>query len=874
MIDFSKRGSEWRQCDLHIHTPFSAKTEYGDQNNKKTWDDFITDIRSSYDKGAILGINDYNSFDGYFKIIQDYPEILNDYILFPVIEFRTDDYVGKTAQQKINLHVIFSNTVSENDLKSLLDTPLTLDGVKVKDIKDFANKPISIKELHSFFSKHRNYYEGKYLFMLGRNEAGELDNEIKSSFMTWVDFICSASEGEEQAKKAYKDTLEHYGLYNIKYVHCSDAHLFSSNTKEQTRKIGHCYTWIKGQPCFETLRQAYFSYDTRIRIAKNKPSHAVNVLDKVKISLPKEASIGDNDCCFSGKSIEFYLNPSLNCIIGGRGTGKSFLLQLLCKNNKDSLEELGEKCIVEKLMPKNWDEFVEIDGIEFEYFGQGTIERLYENEDSFNESISSRLNKFWSSESCVADGIPIIQGINNAKQELNEAVASINSQITLLSRKVENDVNIELIQKEVVACKKIIEAFQDDEYKALSLNLSNITNKVAFIEDAKKSFNSLLQKTTDLILELEPIEIDGYEDVRYYADLYNSLLSSVNELNSGYSKGSSQDWVKKETELGFDLKTADDAIRKYFDNRGMSKANIDDAAKAQIELDALNIRLAKLKVDNKRPENDLVSMRESVILADKKYLSTMSQALKNAEEIIRSKDSGEANLLTFECIYNTSRMLDDICYFLKTKANVDKSDFEAILRRRNEEERKKDITSAILHELCRKNQDLKSCLKIAAFFEENANNKNIYDLVYLSCKYNSAKYELFSVLYKGKKLKDLSFGQRATAVVLTMLLFGNKPLIIDEPETHLDQSFVALELVEVIKRTKMDKQIIFATHNANIVINGDAEQIFILKTETDNKTRLEHMSIEEVYEENKRADLLMLEGSAEAFKLRERKYLL
>lgn len=103
-------------------------------------------------------------------------------------------------------------------------------------------------------------------------------------------------------------------------------------------------------------------------------------------------------------------------------------------------------------------------------------------------------------------------------------------------------------------------------------------------------------------------------------------------------------------------------------------------------------------------------------------------------------------------------------------------------------------------------------------------------------------------------------------------IFGNKPIIIDEPETHLDQKIIASEMVDVIKKVKTNKQIIFATHNANIVINADAEQVYILTTGTDGKTILEQMSIEDVYENDKREKLLMLEGSEQAFKKREKKY--
>ena len=69
-----------------------------------------------------------------------------------------------------------------------------------------------------------------------------------------------------------------------------------------------------------------------------------------------------------------------------------------------------------------------------------------------------------------------------------------------------------------------------------------------------------------------------------------------------------------------------------------------------------------------------------------------------------------------------------------------------------------------------------------------------------------------------------------------------------------------------------DKQLIFATHNAKLVINGYAEQIFVLESNTNNLTTISTMSIEDIGDEKQKEKLLMIEGPHEAFKLREDKY--
>jgi DNA repair protein SbcC/Rad50 len=126
--------------------------------------------------------------------------------------------------------------------------------------------------------------------------------------------------------------------------------------------------------------------------------------------------------------------------------------------------------------------------------------------------------------------------------------------------------------------------------------------------------------------------------------------------------------------------------------------------------------------------------------------------------------------------------------------------------------------------------------------------------------------------YYGKSpLTSCSFGQRCTAVVVTLLMTGMKPLLIDEPEAHLDNRLIAEYLVDLIKQKKNERQIVFATHNANFVVNGDAELIHILEIPKEKVfTEITSTTIENL---THRKSLLKLEGGEEAFKKRDKKLL-
>ncbi len=125
-------------------------------------------------------------------------------------------------------------------------------------------------------------------------------------------------------------------------------------------------------------------------------------------------------------------------------------------------------------------------------------------------------------------------------------------------------------------------------------------------------------------------------------------------------------------------------------------------------------------------------------------------------------------------------------------------------------------------------------------------------------------------------LEDLSTGQKATAVLLLLLLESDAPLIVDQPEDDLDNRFITEGVVPRMREEKQRRQFIFSTHNANIPVLGDAELIVGLSASGEAEhghARIapEHMGsidaqpVRELVEE-------ILEGGKEAFERRRRKY--
>ena len=125
---------------------------------------------------------------------------------------------------------------------------------------------------------------------------------------------------------------------------------------------------------------------------------------------------------------------------------------------------------------------------------------------------------------------------------------------------------------------------------------------------------------------------------------------------------------------------------------------------------------------------------------------------------------------------------------------------------------------------------------------------------------------------KYKQLEHLSTGQQGTAILHLLLLDNQDPLIMDQPEDNLDNAFIAGRIVQELRLAKTDRQFLFATHNANIPVFGDAEWIGVCSASDEQaEMPLEAQgSIDIPAIRDQVANIL--EGGKEAFMLRKEKY--
>lgn len=115
------------------------------------------------------------------------------------------------------------------------------------------------------------------------------------------------------------------------------------------------------------------------------------------------------------------------------------------------------------------------------------------------------------------------------------------------------------------------------------------------------------------------------------------------------------------------------------------------------------------------------------------------------------------------------------------------------------------------------------------------------------------------------EIDEGSPGQKTAALLAVILQLSNDPLLLDQPEDDLDNKLIYDLVVTTLKRIKTSRQVIVVTHNANVVVNADAEHVTILRHGPVPEVE-SHGSMQRT--DMKRSICLIMEGGEPAFAAR------
>lgn len=896
-------GSKWRKWDLHVHTPVSLVHHYpGD--SATSWEAFIKDLEALPKEIAVIGINDYIFIDGYRRVQEERTKngrLKNIELVLPVIELRLDKFGGSgSALSRVNYHVVFSNELSADVIQTQFLNALHADyklspehaqlqesgewaaiptresltelGEKIiatvpeekrKDydepvLEGFNNLCFKLEDVHRALKKPA--FSGKYVTAVGKTEWADVkwnDNSIaeKKNIINKSDFVFTASESVANYRRS-RQALLASGV-NAHLLDCSDAHHLSSSQEKD--RIGNCCSWIKGDPVFETLRQALFDFDNRVAVDDAEPLMPFLRIEEMRMQFPADAYLTDDKqsalFCFRGEHT-YQFSPYLTCFVGGRGVGKSTLLNLLHEKLQPGQNPFFQDHWLEPVGTTSIASAVKVDGdkekTEAEFILQNEVEQFARAPGRLTSAIFGRLQKLDQS------GL-----LSKLLIEADGEKAAVDQQIGLLLRLNGARRIIADKQKELERNHSLVQSFANDDYRTFSTKLAELNRRLQSLKSGRERYEALRLGIKDLLTKTAtPADVG--------TTVYEQRIVELRELleralaNEAGNAGVIQAKREEEALVASILETRS-KLDGFLLARGLSIENQSDVGKATERVAVLSVEIPRLQQNIALLESEITAYSSNPQLPVQ-FKQAVSERLEpiNADLLNLGSEVKPIDLsYEFDRVAMNAKVREIILSRLGADERIRTDHLERVFEKVDFSE---PLSRADLLAVLR--DDGKTAKIVRDFFTEELNYKLIMFEAW-KLRISFPEFQRIHVKYDGRSIESTSFGQRCTAAIVILVSLGNNPIVIDEPEAHLDSGLIARYLVGLIKRAKRNRQIIFATHNANFVINGDAELIHILDMGSDHRTVSKATTIENLPNRDR---LLALEGGREAFRLRERRY--
>ncbi len=855
------KGSSWHKWDLHVHTPHT----HLNKAYKCSEEDFIQKLCTS--EIDCIGLTNYFKFDEEEFDLKEKIEKRGIKVFYN-LEVRLDYKNNKN--EFLDFHIIFSDEILSDNIKRFLsDMKATIDGTekRLADLEkdDFNKAVVNFDQLLECLEEESLNLMGKYLLgFLSRGhgsieceflEKGGRNETIYKKVIDKSHFLIHSSDNQ----KNLKDDRDSWLKYNKPLLQSSDAH------KEDS--IGKKYTWIKAEKTFEGLKQIIYEPETRVSIDEEKSQDPLHKIDCVGLCFDGEVKItnekGDVPFCYAGFNETLFFSPNFTCVIGGRGSGKSTLLQLIAS-------KLYDKSLVKGLKHETIQKCIEIqpDTVDsVEYLAQNEVEEFATNVSKFTEAIFNRIDSKSSG------------NLKELENQIIENIKKFDEQITYWQEKTKLEEQLKNREKERKKSQNIIDTFTDKDYLDKTEKLQE--NRKALI-DLKQSKEGVLTFIKELKRVVNFESKENMEEKNSYDKVYNQLKQNIckelEEIDKNIKNGCFDSDDKNIEKLESEQQTLRQEIVEFLKEKGVIDENIGDLERANYQLVGIEREITDLKREIEEITNKIKGFSWESIDKDieefKDQINKELSKINSAFEEISKNHKEEVKPITIKYRldeYIFEGVFEDFDKWVDKGFNTQKH--QSKIKEYLKKIELKNVTGMQHAEFIEELDGLIDNKK-AAFYETMKDIFNreihfqIYQILILKHLRNVEKYKIFEVRYDKRALNETSFGQKCTAVLVVLLSLGNNPIIIDEPEAHLDSALIANYLVTLIKKQKQKRQIIFATHNANFVLNADAELIIQLKNE-DNKIVAQSFMIES---DDYKEDLLKLEGGEKAFKDRERKY--
>lgn len=635
----------------------------------------------------------------------------------------------------------------------------------------------------------------------------------------------------------------------------SDAHTFDELfVKNKDRNV-----WIKADVTFEGLRQIKFEPQQRIYIGKDEPfqKEYKNVIEEVRF-LPADKK-------FPNKSLFF--NDNLNVIIGGKSSGKSILLYNIART---LFKDNPEHSLLTHFNPDNRrEEYKYQFGIDFDfqirlksgstqsirksqlepsilpdikYIPQNYLSELAERkfkksselnklvrdlileDDHSNLEYNHFLTKVQQNdrlrENLINNYFDLIANTNGLKSKLitignkeaiNQNIASIKSQIAQLK----NDAGLSDEENQKFDLLK-------DSNQKIKIEESNIIadwNRVRdFNTEFSSNINELISKKNLFINSINDAEIKQYYKSKY--DLLDTILNETKEVDAEVLLNDKNQFVNDSI---FKSKLSAIWSKQKENMERLTPFNLKIEIQTKIE------NLEKSQAEEEKKLNDIKNVEAEIKLKDEALTIEFDKIFElyknNYEEYIEIIKKLESRINT----------LEDENLQIKGIVRFNYNRFQELFVGISNSTSKSYDTYQIFKDDNSSTVNIESIIK-----EKKAIFRRIVESDYVLRKQTTnvqaikmlltdQYFDYWEVSSNNDTLYKMSTG-KASFIILKLIIGLSKskaPILIDQPEDNLDNRSITKELVEYLKNKKNERQIILVTHNPNIVVNADAENIFV-----------------------------------------------
>ena len=877
-IDNYPRGSEWRKWDLHIHTKGTMKN---DQFKSNTFGNFcVTLFQKALKKEiAAIGITDYFNINNYKKVKEfvsnidsctdftskEKQKIKNIFIL-PNVELRMMPVTD--SSRLVNIHCLFNPDYEcflENDFFGSLDYSA---GTRKKLKMNYQGMIDLGKSLDSSLDNVKAYKKGINSFVVTHSDLQKLLDENKRFRDNVIVAVSNSNKDGASSFRKHYDLFEDEAAGSLdavrKSIYCISDCIFSSNEKDVNyfsglkkdnkevvkKKCGSIkpcihgsdahtedklfspdqdkFCWIKANPTFEGLKQIIYEVNPgeRVKISPVMPDQkdSYKIIRKIKF-------INTNDF-----PEEIVFNQNLCSIIGSRSSGKSALLAYIAHS--------VDAALAEKLMidgPGEGEDY-HWDKIKFEYSIEWCNGQT--NDENPGKIVYIPQNYLFK-KSKDSDEI---------KEKIRPVLFKVLPNFEVKYAQTENNIDVNNHQ----ILEQIDDYFElSASVKSLNEQLKNLGNKKAIIKEKKKikaKIKKLKEKnklsnedikkyqkiSTDLSthasrikeISTELLQLSDVSEKRYF---FNALKITISPALVNLPKGL-QNAIKES------LRKTERGILEDVNKQVVEYKNSIEKEKIEIEGNSSKIKDENKELIKKYQEN--IELQELVkkfidygknlknINDIEKEITNVQTKLKGCEKIIKTEIDQRKSLIE-ELATNIKSADQSIIVGIKFGVeygfgeNLENVTQKINIRDKSEFIEKGQLKIDYIRE---KPGEFLSAIYLGKQKVIAGNDKK--EVVRET--FSLTEKVLFTAKMEGDKIGGFSEptmtpGKRALFLLRLILAESEDtwPLLIDQPEDDLDSRSIYDDIVPFLKKKKKERQIIMVSHNANLVIGSDSEQIIV-----------------------------------------------